>query len=69
VLRGARLGELAALDQKTLEEKKSFKLQWCGAEGEAKPEAEGAAGCRPLAAAWCWLGSSRGPASRAGRSW
>ena len=40
VLRGSRLGELAALDQKTLEEKKNFKLQWCGAEGEAKPEAD-----------------------------
>lgn len=35
VLRGSRLGELAALDQKTLEEKKSFKLQWCGGEAKA----------------------------------
>ena len=33
VLRGNRVGELAALDQKTLEEKKSFKLQWCAADG------------------------------------
>jgi hypothetical protein len=40
VLRGSRLGELAALDQKTLEEKKNFKLEWCGGEGEAKSDAD-----------------------------
>ena len=28
-LRGSRLGELAVLDNSTLAEKKSIKLQWC----------------------------------------
>lgn len=40
VMRGSRVGELAALDQKTLEEKKNFKLQWCGAEGGDAPKAD-----------------------------
>ncbi|MBA3539423.1 MAG: hypothetical protein H0T79_07315 [Deltaproteobacteria bacterium] len=40
LLRGARLGELGVVDPKTLlEQKKVFKLAWCGAEGGAAPEA------------------------------
>ena len=32
--------EVRKLVEKTLEEKKNFKLEWCGAEGEAKPAAD-----------------------------
>lgn len=40
MLRGARLGELAVLDSKTLAEKKAIKLSWCEADpGKASVEA------------------------------
>ena len=36
LLRGARLGELAVMDAKTLAEKKTIKMPWCEAGGDAK---------------------------------
>jgi hypothetical protein len=43
MLRDDRLGELAVMDPKSLAEKKAIKMQWCGGEGEAKPEGGGGA--------------------------
>jgi hypothetical protein len=50
LLRGARLGELAVLDAKTLAEKKSIKLPWCGegGGGAAAGEKPGAAKDAPV---------------------
>ncbi len=39
-LRGARLGELAVLDKKSLAEKQAIKLTWCGDEATGAPAAD-----------------------------